>query len=474
MPPSQSDGDRELVERHLAGLDADELRRRLLALLGRDDAFRLALVTEARAASGAFDLAELKKQVTAQLKISTRHLSWRGSAEYAQEAERALDLLDGLLDGGQPEAVVALAEHAMKRFDTALARLDDSGGYLALPIQRLSEIHLRACQAARPEPRRLGVRLVEHALATPWDWFHDAPVTYKDVLGEEGLDAYRKRLDREWEQLPALAPDPSRTGGYWHRGDRYKVTHLRENLARASGSVDELVSVLAHDLSSAHQFDRIATELEAAGREREALAWLERGVRESGTRADPRLRDHLVEAYLRDGQLDDALALAERVFAEHPTANTYDVLRLAHSAADGWPERRPGALDALRAGPHVRHGLGQDEAIHAQLAEDDLDGAWADAVAGGCRDDTWLELARRVGATRPDDAVGVYRRLVSGALEDTSNYKRAVKLLVEWRDVLATAGRVDELQTDLARIREENKRRPKLLSMIDKAKLGVA
>src|SRR5207247_1545883 len=157
--------------------------------------------------------------------------------------------------------------------------------------------------------------------------------------------------------------------------ERFRITYLKESLARAAGSIDELVAVMAHDLSSAHQFDRIATELEAAGRERDGLTWLERGLAAFGPNTDPRLRDHLIDAYLRDGQVEDAVALAERVFDSHATAGIYAVLKQTTLAAGAWDTRRPLALARLRDRPGGHYPQSANEAVTVQLEEGDLEGA---------------------------------------------------------------------------------------------------
>src|SRR5207247_4316190 len=132
----------------------------------------------------------------------------------------------------------------------------------------------------------------------------------------------RERPERDWDKHAPQPPAPER--GYFAREpERFRITYLKESLARAAGSIDELVAVMAHDLSSAHQFDRIATELEAARRERDGLTWLERGLAAIGPNTDTRLRNHLIDAYARDGQVEDAVALAERVFDSHATAGIY-------------------------------------------------------------------------------------------------------------------------------------------------------
>ena len=90
----------------------------------------------------------------------------------------------------------------------------------------------------------------------------------------------------------------------------------------------------------------------------------------------------------------------------------------------------------------------------------------------GCSTSVWRELADALRETRPDDAVSVYRRLVEDLLEGTQHYRDAVKLLKVWRDTLASAGREASMAPDLDRIREQNRRRPKLIQLLDKAGLA--
>jgi tetratricopeptide (TPR) repeat protein len=463
----------EVLREYLATLDRDELVGRLLAVTARDEVAVTALRTEAAAASGTFDLPEFRKELTARLRVSG-FVDWRGAGRYADRVDAVLDVLQSLLAGGRADDVVTLTEHLMARLDTAMGKIDDSGGYLHGVISRVEDLHHAACAAAFPEPRRLAVRLVETALKSDWEWFLDAPERYADVLGEEGLAAYRDRLEREWEALSALRPAGTRLIAYVD-GRRFRITHLRENLARVGGSVDELVSVLAHDLSSSFQFCRIADELERAGREREALVWLERGLVAFPPAGDPQLRSRTIRAYLRDGQVDDAVALAQRGFDNEPRAATYRELRDAASVLPDWPRRRAAALDRLRAPPDASGAgplgpprLGRSEAVRAQLAEDDVEGAWRDAQEGGCTNDLWYQLARHRRTSHPDDALAVYRRLIDLALtrSEVRAYREAVELLREVDETLTPRGRPAEFAAEVERIRVEHRRRPKLMSML--------
>lgn len=400
------------------------------------------------------------------------YIDWRGARHYAERAHAVLDVLDSLVDGGLAAEVVLLAEHAMKRLDTAMGRIDDSSGYLGSVLERVADIHYDACVAARPDPRKLAVRLVELPLKSDWEWFLDAPERYAEVLGADGLDAYRARLEREWEALPALGPSPQRMFGHYD-GHRSRITFLRLSLARAGGSVDEVVSVLAHDLSSPYDFCKIADELEGASREREALAWLERGLAAFPPAGDRRLRGQAVRAYRRDGQVEDALALVERAFDADPSASTYGELREVASELPGWNGRRREALDRLRGLENTRRAFGmlggRSDAVRAQLDEGDVGGAWLDAQEGGCTAGLWRELADARRASHPDEAVSVYRHQLAGALEHSAvgAYREAIELLCAIRDTLVPLGRRNEVTAEVEQIRTEYRRRPKLVSMLD-------
>lgn len=410
-----------------------------------------------------FDLASFRKELTARLRVSG-YLDRRRAGGYARQADSVLDLLEQLLRAGRAADMVVCAEHVMARLDTALSRIDDSNGYLGSVVSRLQELHHAACVAAQPDSRRLGVRLFEFELKSDWEWFLDAPERYRDVLGEDGLAAYRARLEREWEMLPQLLPERERPLLRSYDSRRATVTFLRESLARAEGNVDELVSVLARDLSSSYQFCRIADTLEQAGREREALVWLERGIAAFPPAGDAQLRSRAIRAYRRDGQDADAVELASRAFHAGPSARTYAELREASSGF-----REPGlqetALARLRDLTDVG---GRSQAVRAQLDDGNLEGAWRDAEEGGCVPALWRTLADARRAESPEDALGVYQRLLERALEHShvGAYQEAIDLLHEIRTSLELAGREAEFQAELDRVRSEQRRRPKLLAML--------
>ena len=456
-PPS----DEEILT-YLESLPAAELARRVVRLSKDDRAAWFGLGAEAQAATGVVDVAALRREISAGMRVSG-YLDWRRARDYSRKAEAILGIFEGLLGRGQSAAVVELCEHVIARLDKAMAKIDDSGGHLGYANERVETLHLEACRAARPDPVALGRRLVKISLGSDWEWFLDGSTLYADVLGEAGLAAYRRALMTAWDALPPLLPGDRRHGR--REENRFIITHLRENLAKQSGDIDELVSVLAHDTSSAYPYYRIAEVLEDAGREREAKLWMERGVQAYPPAGDDsRPRGRLVAAYLRDGQEDDALALVERQLVHAPNATSYAELRRLASDLPGWPARRASALDLLRAAdPSSRNRV-----VEALLGEDAIEDAWHEAVEGGCGVGNWERLADLRRETHPDDALPIYHRMLDKALQTSHEgaYREVIRLLSSIEIALTHAGRQSEFASLITDVRETNRRRPKFISML--------
>jgi uncharacterized Zn finger protein len=175
-----------------------------------------------------------------------------------------------------------------------------------------------------------------------------------------------------------------------------------------------------------------------------------------------------VRAYLRDGQVEDAVQLSRRAFDAEPSSRTYAELRHASAGVDEEQSIRKEALERLRQpGPLG----GCSEAVRAQLEEGAVDDAWRDACEEGCTWDLWRRLADARRDEHPEDALGIYRRHLEQALEhaDERSYEVVVDVLGAIRDTLAPHGRNDEFAAEVERVREEYRRRPRLLAMITAA-----
>ncbi len=360
----------------------------------------------------------------------------------------------------------------MARLDTAQRWVDDSGGYLGDVVLRIKTLHLAACQASRPDPRALARRMYALGGNSNWGWFHDGPEHYIDVLGEAGLHAFGAAIAAEWDALPAVAPSPAAGIMLRYEPGRYAITSWRLSLARARGSVDEVVEVLSRDLGEAHSFVRIAEVLGKADREREALGWLERGYAIFAWR-DRLLAHGLIEAYLRDGQVDDAVAVAEAGFDAFETASSFLLLRRAYTIRGDWQLREAAALNRLRGQRGITGRPNRSEIIRVFMIDGDLDAAWGEFDEGDAFAQTLMELADASRATHPERAVAVYRETLVGALGGTSDrdYADVVHLLKAIDESSTSPLLRDEFLRLMEELRTTYRRRTRLIGKMDAARL---
>jgi uncharacterized Zn finger protein len=389
---------------------------------------------------------------------------------YFEGVAEALDTLDDLLDDGHPDAVVELAEHALRRVEAALERVDDSDGGGSEAIERIERLHLAACERADVDGVALAERLLAWELESDLGVFDEAIARYADVLGERGRDRYDELARERWAEVPVR--EPGDHDDYEH----FAIAHVMEALAARSGRVDDIVAVRARDLSSGWRFVGIAELLREHGRHDDALRWVERGLAAFPDGPDPRLVAFAVEEYRRRGRSQDALALTEQAFTQRPGVETWKALRRDAEALGDWERRRPEALRTLAEciddpgrSPRGAGYRDRSELVHVHLYEDEAEAAWREASDGGCSRALWLELAQRRRADHPDDALAVFKREVELTIEgrDRQAYAAAVKAMGRVRELLEANGREGDYAAYVAEVRATHKRKRNLVKLLD-------
>jgi uncharacterized Zn finger protein len=248
-----------------------------------------------------------------------------------------------------------------------------------------------------------------------------------------------------------------------------------EQILRIQGDVDGLVAVMAENLDRrglAHL--RITEELDQASRPDEALAWAERGLRESAE-PDERLADFVVERYRAAGRLGDAVAVRRDMFRAAPSVASYEHLRESAELDGQWEPTRKWALGLLReqaaSVPRSAARTGWSRGpvlIDVLIADGDIEAAW-DAADGVASDDQWHRLANLVTETRPADALAVYRRLILMLKAESGDaiYVRIAQLLVSARICHHRLGTNAAFGTYLRALRDDQKRKRKLIKILD-------
>jgi uncharacterized Zn finger protein len=474
----------EAVRARLERLDREELQSLLLEQARLDERVLERLRLRFAAESDGVDLASFRRAI--ELAVDPGDfVSYHDAYEWSRGVDEVIDAVESLLDAGHAGAVIELSEHALAAMARLPGLIDDSDGHVAILCERLEQLHLVACRRARPEPAKLGERLLRWQLDCPeLEVFYCAPDTYADVLGEAGLARYAELARAEWELVPELGPGDQR-----EYGRRFRITSAMEALAAASGDVDELVAVLRRDLSLPFGFLRIAEVYRRAERVDEAIEWAERGLEAfSGERADSRLQTFLAESYAARGDHARALEIAWDRFADHPGLDSYRGLMPYAERVDEWPRRRERALGLLRKRAKEareeasRRGFGwlrggdHSELVRILLWEGELEAAWREAEAGGCDESLWLELAGRRKETHPEDALRVYRERIEPTIarKTKRDYADAVGLIEEVGELLQRLGRECELPALVGQIRAAHARKRNLVALLDRIRLDAA
>ena len=110
------------------------------------------------------------------------------------------------------------------------------------------------------------------------------------------------------------------------------------------------------------------------------------------------------------------------------------------------------------------------------LADGEVEAAWGLAVEDGDElgNERLVRLAEAYEVVDPAASVEVYLRVVESILETTDRqaYRAAVKQLKNARRAANAAGLAAEHQTYLVDLREEHRRRPTLVAMLDRLIAG--
>jgi hypothetical protein len=455
----------------LTSLDRDGLLRLVLDQLVDDEDWRRRL--ELRAASAVADIEAIGARLYALLDPAEfgdyGYIEEGESGRYARRVEDAAAIVDELVESGHAAEAIAVAEYAIDLVAGAYQHAIDPAEAIWAACAELIASHRAACVACRDDedaaseadPLGLVGFLAGRLLGE--DELPSIDITsYQGLLGQAGLALLRERLMVAWQQAPA----------------NWKAQRAIEDFLRATGDIDALVRVREANLpQNGLACLAIAKELQAAGRAEHALAWAERGLQmeASPPQAIEAVADFVVDRYLAAGRTADAVAVRKDVFAAVRELTPYERLRDASELAGIWPADREWALDLLRADaqaarsgrPGIRLWAGP-VLIDVLISEGEIEAAW-EAALGVASEAQWLKLADLASSTRPADALAVYVRQIQPLKQETGDqaYERMARLLDGARACHARLGTEPAFDMYLRALRADQKRKPRLMSILD-------
>ncbi len=406
------------------------------------------------------------------------YLDYQEAPTYAAGVDDAVDAVETLLQQGNANEVIGLCETAMNWLDASIEKVDDSDGQGTELMGRVADLHLLACEQARPDPAVLGARLFSLEMKSSYSQWDNSVERYAHLLGEQGLATFREAARKEWAKVPVRTIRGDRGGGE----DYYGITQIMESLAQQSGDVEQLVAVLERDLTHPRRYERIASAYREAGRHEKALHWAERGMALYPDREGVALRRLVAEEYRRQERHADALRILWTDFRAEPSVHAYKILEDFARAADDWDDWRERAIAHIRRGIPVSANGQSNAPVHRWirargpsllvevfLHEQKIEEAWQEAQAGGCSDALWLQLAAERERNQPADAASVYLRLGEESVTRTSDgrYEHGVALLERAAALMHGMGRSAEFQHCFDAIRQRLKSKRNLQKLAE-------
>ncbi len=373
---------------------------------------------------------------------------------FVQNVEEVAVTLKELLAIGEGQPVQELALFASDRVIEVYGRSRGAADAVREIAARLIEIYREAVQVAPPDPIELAAVLYERVVGGEYSFWKDALQTYAKRLGDEGIREFRSLLQADWAKIAPLTHENRRYNSYDPR--RARIATLLESFARADNDTDALIVVWDKDLTTPDRYNMIVKALRDASRDEEACKWAERALAAFGNQTNQAVREFLIEQYRDGGENERALLVLWRLFEALPNVENYQSLRDFALPLGTWDEWRERAIQLLRerltaqparstVASYHQEVTAADRLIALYLSEGDGDTAWALAQAHGTDDESWKQLAPLREATHPDEALTVYRRLLTKAIAAGTTHE-----IVELLNDLKTAHRRTGKEGDFA------------------------
>lgn len=428
-------------------LDDVTVRRLLAAAAMRDE--ETARAVRLAAAGPEERLEVLRAEVDYGLR-TRRHLGYWESSEWAAEARPVVAALAEAVEAGPSRELVELLQRAVGHVVKVILRADDSNGTIGDLARDLLELHAQACRPGVADPVKLAKWMVRFCFVDQ-DFFELDPVRYAPALGDKGLAAYRREVAAKSET-----------------SDRFASRYAAERLAVLDRDVAALVEMLGGDLTSPHQYQRVADAMLELDLPDDALRWALEGIERTSGWQVAKLYDLAADLLAARIEVADVLQLRREQHERMPSATTYRLLRSAAETTGGWKKLRAEARAVL--GARDPGGL-----VDVLLADGEPEAAWTlattEPVGWEVGEHRWKRLAEARAVTDPADAMTVWFRLVDEVLTtaDKRSYQSAVRYLKAAKKAAAAADAMVEFEVRVAGLRETHRRRPSLMAMLDKA-----
>ncbi|MBB2770713.1 UNVERIFIED_ORG: hypothetical protein GGE11_001626 [Mycolicibacterium obuense] len=397
--------------------------------------------------------------------IRTRADVWRWNIadEHGARMHEAVEILRQAADVDDPAEVFAVTQRAIASALTVIMRADDSSGIIGDACRDLLDLHPIVAARAQAAPRKLVDWMMKFQFANDCDYFTIDPVAYAPALVDDGMAAYRTRLDELAATLGPQPPDDDR----WtspHAGEWSTLDWNAQRLAVFDGDVDAIIRTHARGGRVAAWLEDTAVALMEIGEVDAAIDWAKRATDLDEGHQSAKAAEYWCDL-LAEHRPDELLAARLAVFRRWPSSSTAG--RLYRDAGAAWPQYHEEVIERLSERP-------REVVLFAQLYLKDIPFAWSLAHSLGLDDDrTWSDPAKAYEKLDPTAVLPVYTRLVENELTaaDARNYSSAARRLKRMRKLAARSAEAGEVDAFISDLRDRYRRRPRLQLEFDRAAL---
>lgn len=445
-------GTMDRIRDYLRGKSTDALVSMMLELATRDPVLlgRLDLAAAAKLGNAEALQARLRKAIDAATR--TRGFVDYGAATgWAEGIGVVLDAVADLVPAGRGRIAAELALHTIDRIEKAVENVDDSDGHCTVLLEQARDIHLTAVRSAPPDPVQLARNLYDREMQQEFGTFGSAAALYADVLGEAGLEEYRRRAAEAWDKLPPRRGATRRQD--WPLGEYGPLRDILDFFAERDGDVDARIALRTKNLSSPWDYLQLAEFCLSHGRGDEALRRAEEGLWIfEDDRPDERLVFLAARLLLNAGRDGDAEKHLWRAFQRAPGFELY--LRLRAIGGEAAHDRALDALEARLAAPGQDRWLGRaDLLVRILMHAEQYDAAWAALRRHGGSMSLKEELARASETTHPREVLETYADHIDQLADAGGNpaYAVAAELVARMATLQGAAEQTAYLATLKAR-----------------------
>lgn len=468
----------ELVRNYLQRLDKVTLEEALLEMIESDDAQLQRWTARAEALFGQADHKKMKKRITAAFPYNANLYRFDAVDAYFSRAEPTIDMLVEQAPMFSAEHGLALVDYALLRLSRALEAIDDSGGFRFYCEQTLQQLHIQAVGRLEWSAEKKADYLYALAFGDQQDWYPGIPEAYYQALGDDGLSAYIRLLQKQWDALPSLKQDAG-----WKHGLLYD--QLRGPLLDQAKRRDDLPAMLAlYQKTASRERDCIgAAELCIEYDAWDQLElWLARAASAESSHGSrwsterERLRVRLLQ---HQNKAQAAAELQLTIYQSTHQLGDYHLLLEMAGEHQLDTDYRQQVIDwhtteiTQRSGSSPsRYGLVSpvNSLLEIYLSEQNLDEALALCREHRAAPHLLLNLARAL-KDRPQDSLPIYVRLARHDIEQTKNhsYKQAIKLLKELKKTLTTAQHQQDFTSAVNQLRVDYGKKRNFIKWLNEA-----